>query len=34
VKASLAVTAGWRKTDFKWRPSMRDLSPQLKAMIK
>ncbi len=34
IKAGLAVAAGWRKTDLKWRPSMRDLSPQLRAMIK
>lgn len=34
LKADLNVAAGWRKTDLKWRPSIRDLSPQLKAMIK
>lgn len=34
MKAALKVAAGWRKTDLKWRPSTRDLSPPLKAMIK
>ena len=34
MNANLDVVMGWRRTDWKWRPSMRNLPPALKSALK